>query len=221
VESHLKSVLGQLRMIADLCHMLCKDEGMIYFLRYKEQSPHSSEAIAASRPLVADLKVSLYRHSLEKFTSCIGNHYEEFMDFIGRLAEHKALHEDDAWKTLLNVQLLITAIIERVLPTDVEYDRLVSLLDTLSKEVRCVLKSKTAITAWLKADSKHVSLGCVCIFQLTERQSAIGFSFLSSAILRRWLPSMPTVPCSRSTRTLPVFVATSTTSRSKSEASRQ
>ena len=65
VELHLKSVMGQHRRIADGCHKFCKDKGMIYFLRHSEQSAHSGEAIAASRPLVADLRASLYRHSLE------------------------------------------------------------------------------------------------------------------------------------------------------------
>ena len=170
VESHLKSVLGQLQKIADGCHKFHKDKGMIYFLRYKEQPPHSDEAIAASRSLVADLKVFLYRHSLEKFTSRIGKRYKAFIDFIGSLEEHNALHGDDAWKTLLVVQKFIMDITKRVQPaTEIEYGELVSLLDTLSKDVRGVLKSKTAIDAWVKAvEGKHASLGGVCIFQLTK-----------------------------------------------------
>ena len=96
VESHLKSVLGRLRKIADGYHKFCKDKGRIYSLQYREQSPNPGEAITASRPLAADLKASLYRHSLEKFTHRIG---ERFKGFIGRLEEHKVLHKADAWKT--------------------------------------------------------------------------------------------------------------------------
>ena len=222
VETHLKSVLGQLRMIAHSCHKSYKDNGTKHPLQYREQSPHSGEAIAASGRLVVDLKASLYRHSLEKFTSRIGKRYKAFEVFVGSHEEHKALHEDDAWKTLLNVQSMIEMIFEDVLPTNFEYDTLVSLLDTLSEDVRGVLKAETAITAWLNAvESKHISLGGVCISQLTRSQSAVEISFLSSAISRRWSPSMLSAPCLRNSRTPPAIVATSTTSRSKSEASRK
>jgi hypothetical protein len=62
-----------------------------------------------------------------------------------------ALDQDnDTWKTLLDVHALIVGIFEDVLPTDFEYEKLVSFMDTLNKDVRVVLDSD-AVTQWADA----------------------------------------------------------------------
>ena len=195
VVSHLKSVFGQLREIADRCHQFYKNEGMNYSLRQRDKSPHSGEALATSTQLVADLKSSLYRHSLEKFISRINKYYKEFMAFIRRLQEHRTQASEEAseeaeaskvaqgsWNALLRVRHSMEFIVEMLLPTDFKYDELVTRLDALQEYVRDVLKSKTDIAMWLEAaKGKHAFLGCVCIFHLTK-QPWMDLCFLSSAI---------------------------------------
>ena len=67
--------------------------------------------------------------------------------------------DQNTWKTLLDVLRMITVICKRILPTDFKYDKLVSLLNTLIKDVRIVLIS-AAVTLWPDAvNGKHV--GCV------------------------------------------------------------
>jgi hypothetical protein len=165
VVSHLQNVLSQLRTISSRCHAFHGDRGMAYPLQYNKIPPPSHSALLASEPLVADLKASIYRHSIDKFASRIEKHYVAFLDFIERLKLYMATasdQDDDTWRRLLDVRAVIVRIFEFVLPTDFKYEKLVSLLDTLSKDVRKVLYS-VAVTQWPDAvKRKHPD--CVCIF---------------------------------------------------------
>jgi hypothetical protein len=146
-------VFSQLQTIANRFHAFCKDRGVKTPLQYDKISPPSHAPILASEPLVADLKASIYRHSIDKFVSRIKKHYEEFLEFMKRLERYiaTALDQDnDTWNTLLDVHALIVAIFEEVLPTDIEYEKLVSFMDVLNEDVRVVLDSG-AVTQWADA----------------------------------------------------------------------
>jgi len=110
----------------------------------------STTDILASEPLVADLKACVYRHSIDKFVGCIEKRYETFLDYIERLKLYMATalgQDNNTWQTLLDARDIITAIIKSVLPTDFEYEQLVSVLDTLNRKVRVVWNSD-AVTEW-------------------------------------------------------------------------
>jgi len=149
VISHLQSVVSQFQAITARCHTFRKDCSMRYPLKYNKISI-AQLAIIGSAPLITDLKVCIYRHSIEKFVHRIEKRYEAFLDFMERLDLYMdtALdQDDDAWRTLLDVHNTIVAIAKSVLPTDFEYEHLVSVLDTLNRKVRVVLNSD-AVTEW-------------------------------------------------------------------------
>jgi len=115
VVSRLEIVWNLLQGIIDGCHGFGKNKGKQYSIRCSEPSPHYRPAIAASRPPVADLKASIYRHSLEKFTSRIKKRYQPFITFMERLEEYKAKASDedqDAWKSLLSARDFRTCIVK-------------------------------------------------------------------------------------------------------------
>jgi hypothetical protein len=124
-------------------------------------SPPSHSALLASEPLVADLKASIYRHSIDKFASRIRSiTWRSWTSSRLKLYMATALDQDnDTWQRLLDVRVAIVAIFKRVLPTDFKYEELVSLLDTLSKDVHKVLNS-VAVTQWPDA-VKRKHAGCV------------------------------------------------------------
>ena len=165
VVSHLEIVWNLLERIVDGCHGIDKkNKGKQYSIRCSDSSPNYRPAIAASRPLVADLKASIYRHSLQKFASRIKNRYQPFMTFMERLEEYmaKASDEDqDAWKSLLSARDFMAYIVKHLLPTEFQYERLVRHLDALNHDVRNVINS-TSVSHWPKAvKGKYASLGCV------------------------------------------------------------
>ena len=150
VVSHLQSVLSQLRTIANRCHAFHKARGKKFRLKYDQVSPPSHAPIHDSKLLVANLKASLYRHSINKFVSRIEKRYKDFQDFMERLERYRptALDQDiDTWKALLGVHGVIVAIFEAVDHTDFDYEELVSFVEALHMDVRIVLKSKAA-TLW-------------------------------------------------------------------------
>jgi len=153
VVSHLQSVLSQLRTIADRCHAFHKDRGVKHPLQYDKISPPSHAPLLALELLVTDLEASIYRHSIDKFVSCIRKRYMAFMDFMNRLQWYMATVSDqanDTWKSLVAARALIWKIFERVLPTDFKYEELVDCMDALHTEVRVVLDSD-AVAKWADA----------------------------------------------------------------------
>jgi hypothetical protein len=153
VVSHLQSVLSQLRTIADRCHAFHKDRGVKHPLQYDDKMSPPHAPLLASEPLVADLKASIYRHSIEKFVSRIGKRYVKFLDFMERLEGYMANSSDqadDAWNALLKVRSLIVAIFKFVLPRDFKYEELVRVMESLNKRV-CIALDSGAATLWADA----------------------------------------------------------------------
>ena len=158
VISHLQSVLDQLHIIADRCHRF-QNEGE---KPYPGLSPHTSRAIIDSQ----HLKESIYRHSLEKFTSRINKRYGPFMAFMARLGKYMARlgkymakgaleEEQKTWETLRHAQEIVKNI-TNFLPTKFKYDEMVNWLDMLYCDVREVLGKTAGKTAVSNAvEGKH------------------------------------------------------------------
>jgi len=139
VESHLRSVFRQLRTISDRCHRFRERGGQRYGISYTGLSPNPGGAIENSSTQFANLKESIYQHSVKKFSCRIHKRYKPFMAFMARLGEcrGKGASEEDqkTWETLRHAQEIVKNIIE-FLSTKFKYDEMVNWLDMLDCEVR-------------------------------------------------------------------------------------
>ena len=153
VVTHLEIVWNLLQGIINCYHGVDKNKGKQYSIPCWDPSPDYRPARAASRPLVADLKATIYRHSIEKFTSHIKKRYQPFMTFMERLEEYMSKGPDgdpDVWNSLLQVREILTFILENLLPTEFQYEDLLLQLDALNQDARIVMKS-SSVFEWAGA----------------------------------------------------------------------
>jgi hypothetical protein len=153
VVAHLESVLGQLEGIADAYHRFYKEKGKKYPIEYREESPDPHEAMVASTQLVAELKESIYRHSLEKFTARIDKRYKEFTAFMVKLEQHMDAASDDSkdsvtWENLSDAQHLLNLVSHTIRDPIVDYRKLVTIMDSLNGLIRELVKSMNVIAGW-------------------------------------------------------------------------
>ena len=177
VSKHLHATWMKLQDIAKVCHKHYKDQGTPYHINYTNDSPPSKDALHGASEMLLCLKLDVYRYSWRKFVARLDKHYDAFMEFAEGLNEYW-LHRpesnidakkefESATKHIRVIKLLVSGKKKR----DIDFNRLVRLVDQLHWLVRSLVKSHwQCLISWHSgvAESKPVPL----IFMISTRSLA-------------------------------------------------